>query len=415
MAKPRVFVSSTYYDLKHIRASVEVFVQSLGYEAILFESGDIPFHHDKALDLSCYDAVENAHIFVLIIGGRYGSGASGTKQNAKPKDANEVEALSKMYDFYNSITVEEYKRARQQDIPIYIFLEKGVAAEYQTYRENKDLTGIKYAHVDNVGIFKLVESIYSESRNNLVREFEKFEHITSWLKNQWAGLFADHLAKRKSDSILNDLTSQIQTLNQVVDSLRNYSEAIVRKIEPDASKSDQIIRTVEDKLVQDIINSNPLIRFIKSSSAFTSRPLTVARILKSIAGAHSIDSFCAALGLPQTGQALLRNSRHAALRDLRSLRSQLSEVTQLKSFFENSPQIVENSVADGEEEDIDKKALLMARKLQLVEAAALNATMAATKTAAKPTPKKSLAVKKISPLKTVAAKKVPARKKPSVS
>jgi hypothetical protein len=34
MAKPRVFVSSTYYDLKHIRASLELFIESLGFEAI---------------------------------------------------------------------------------------------------------------------------------------------------------------------------------------------------------------------------------------------------------------------------------------------------------------------------------------------------------------------------------------------
>ena len=126
MAKPRVFVSSTYYDLKHIRASLEAFISSLGYESVLFESGDIAFQHEKALDLSCYEAVESSHIFVLIIGGRYGSAASGqTRPTAKPDE---------MYDFYNSITVEEYRKARQKDIPIYIFLEKSVAAEYLTYR-----------------------------------------------------------------------------------------------------------------------------------------------------------------------------------------------------------------------------------------------------------------------------------------
>lgn len=41
MARPKVFVSSTYYDLKHIRASMEVFIESLGFDAILFEKGDI--------------------------------------------------------------------------------------------------------------------------------------------------------------------------------------------------------------------------------------------------------------------------------------------------------------------------------------------------------------------------------------
>jgi hypothetical protein len=39
MAKPRVFVISTYYDLKHIRNSLEAFIESLGYDPVLFESG----------------------------------------------------------------------------------------------------------------------------------------------------------------------------------------------------------------------------------------------------------------------------------------------------------------------------------------------------------------------------------------
>ena len=196
MPKPRVFISSTYYNLKHIRSSLESFVTQLGYEPILFENGDIPFHHDKPLDKSCYDAVDHVHIFVLIIGGSYGSSASGetAKVGALKPDSPELE---RMYTFYNSVTVEEYKKARQNDIPIYIFVEKGVASEFQTYKGNRDNSTIKYAHVDNVGIFKLLDSIFAETTNNLVREFENFNEISTWLKDQWAGLFADFLARKK--------------------------------------------------------------------------------------------------------------------------------------------------------------------------------------------------------------------------
>ena len=76
MAKPRIFVSSTYYDLKHIRNSLEAFIDNLGYEAVLFESGDIPFHHDVPIDESCYVEIQTCHMLVLIIGGRYGSPSS---------------------------------------------------------------------------------------------------------------------------------------------------------------------------------------------------------------------------------------------------------------------------------------------------------------------------------------------------
>ena len=39
MARPRVFVSSPYYDLKHIRSSLDSFIDRLGYEPVLSEKG----------------------------------------------------------------------------------------------------------------------------------------------------------------------------------------------------------------------------------------------------------------------------------------------------------------------------------------------------------------------------------------
>ena len=33
MAKPRVFISSTFYDLRQIRADIDQFLKGLGYEA----------------------------------------------------------------------------------------------------------------------------------------------------------------------------------------------------------------------------------------------------------------------------------------------------------------------------------------------------------------------------------------------
>src|ERR1700683_3343778 len=119
MARPKVFVSSTYYDLRYIRASLEIFIESLGFDAILSEKGDIAYTSDRPLDESCYREVENADIFTLILGGRYGSEvSSGSK---KPKD---------FFDRYESITKKEYSSAIDKDIPVYILIEKAVYAEY---------------------------------------------------------------------------------------------------------------------------------------------------------------------------------------------------------------------------------------------------------------------------------------------
>ncbi len=41
MAKPRVFISSTYYDLKNVRADLERFIKERGFEPILHERGHV--------------------------------------------------------------------------------------------------------------------------------------------------------------------------------------------------------------------------------------------------------------------------------------------------------------------------------------------------------------------------------------
>jgi hypothetical protein len=186
MARPRVFISSTYYDLKYIRASLESFVESLGFDAVLSEKGDITYTPGRALDESCYREAENADILVLIVGGRYGAQASNGAE--KPKG---------FFDQYESITRKEYSSAAQKEIPVYVLVEKSVYAEYQTYTHNKHVKGINYVHVDSVNVFLFIEEIVAQSHNP-VQAFEKYQDIESWLREQWAGFFRE-LLRRKSE------------------------------------------------------------------------------------------------------------------------------------------------------------------------------------------------------------------------
>lgn len=238
MAKPRVFVSSTYIDLKHARRHIEGFIKSIGYDTVLFESGDITFRHDQTIDDSCYAEIDNCHMLVLIIGGKYGS---PTSETSLTEENSEQEVK-----FYNSITKKEYETAREKNIPIFIFVEKGVLSEYQTFKKNRDLKGITYAHVDNVNIFLLLDDILNQSMNNYVKSFENFEEITSWLKDQWAGMFADFLNKNNSDNSLLSLRNQISELNEITSSLKTYNEKLLKFAAP--SESDEIIAEEEKKL-----------------------------------------------------------------------------------------------------------------------------------------------------------------------
>lgn len=68
--KPRVFVSSTFYDLKYIREDLSNFIKAHDFEPILFEDGDIGYTPGKTLDDSCYEAMKGADMVLLIVGGK---------------------------------------------------------------------------------------------------------------------------------------------------------------------------------------------------------------------------------------------------------------------------------------------------------------------------------------------------------
>ena len=236
MSCPRIFVSSTYYDLKHVRSSLENFIEQLGYESILSEKGDIAYAPDISLDESCYREVRNADIFVLIIGGRYGAEKSEGKKNV-PKQ---------FYDRYDSITKQEYTSAVDKDIPIYILIEKSVYADFETFLKNKDNKTISYAHVDSVNIFQLIEEILSRPRNNPIHHFDRYSEIEEWLREQWAGLFKELLSRKSSQQQISSLSTQVKELSEVNKTLKAYLEQVVSKIAPDESA--KIIKTESKRL-----------------------------------------------------------------------------------------------------------------------------------------------------------------------
>lgn len=329
MARLRIFVSSTYYDLRHVRSGMEGFIESMGYESVLFESGDIPFHHDISLAEACYSEVRNSHMLVLIIGGRYGIAAEERKNKAS---APEIE---KMYEAYNSVTKSEYEVARTKDIPIFIFVDKGVKAEYETFKANRANTTIKYAHVDSVNIFKLLDEILLQKRNNYVKEFDKFEDIVAWLRDQWAGIFADLLSRKGQETVLKDMSSRIEELNEVTTSLKEYTESIMRKVLPD--NSEKIIREREVK-----VHAAKLLKFkrealinhiIDTVTSETGEPILASQLFFAFKKSTSLEDFLKKAKLPDKFvHELLSKFESAANHDYLELR---------RGYLEEIPELID--------------------------------------------------------------------------
>jgi len=213
MAKPRVFVSSTFYDLRYIREDIDRFLKEIGYEPVRHETGGVPYGKEEPLEDYAYKEVERCDIIVCIIGGRFGT-ESTDRSGA-------------------SITQKELLKAIENGIQVFIFVEKGVASEYQTYILNKGKADVKYRHVDDVRVYKFIEDIYKLPSNNPVTPFESSKEIIDFLRTQFAGLFQRFLAEQQRISeinVLGEMKSIASTLQQLVKFLteerENKDEAI---------------------------------------------------------------------------------------------------------------------------------------------------------------------------------------------
>ena len=211
MAKPRIFISSTYFDLRNIRSDLERYIKERNYDAILNEKGHIAYSNTKRLEEYCYKEIANCDILISIIGGRFGSNAFET-------------------DGY-SISQKELKTAFDQGKQVYIFIEKSVLHEYRTYEKNKDdisiLEKIKFSAVDNIKIYEFLDEVFSLPVNNQFTGFETSNDIIYYLQEKWASLFQSLLqdaSKQKDIKLIEEMRDSFKTLKQLVTYLANEKE-----------------------------------------------------------------------------------------------------------------------------------------------------------------------------------------------
>ncbi len=99
-----------------------------------------------------------------------------------------------------SITQVEIKTAVEQNKPVYIFIEKNVLAEYQTYLINKENETPKYRFVEDKMIYKFIEEIYALPKNNIVHPFETALDITLFLRELHIRTKLRRFYKKQQDS-----------------------------------------------------------------------------------------------------------------------------------------------------------------------------------------------------------------------
>ena len=231
MATPRVFISSTCYDLKEIRFQIRSFIEDIGYEPVMSDFGDIFYDFNDHVQDSCTSEIEKSNLFVLIIGNNYGS------VYHKHDD--------KKIKVPDSVTLQEFKTALDTGIPKYIFINKFVQYDYDNYERalskylheqfskkeipSNEIEDTRFNFKKDFNatypfpndaykyIFYFIEIIKGLELNNAIYSFESFDNIKNDLRKQWAGLLYNSLKNENTVGI-----EKIHNIESKIDKIENY-------------------------------------------------------------------------------------------------------------------------------------------------------------------------------------------------
>src|SRR5215203_3874197 len=70
--RPRVFVSSTIYDLRDLRSAIKYWLEELGLQVELSEATDFSRRPNQGAFQSCFGVIARCDFYVLLVGGRRG-------------------------------------------------------------------------------------------------------------------------------------------------------------------------------------------------------------------------------------------------------------------------------------------------------------------------------------------------------
>ncbi len=259
MAAPRVFVSSTAYDLGHARGQLRSAILALSYEPVLSEYADILYDPRDNAQASCLKELASCDAMVLIVGSRFGSVANpsalaqiddGLLAAFEAGGTISAEDASRV-----SITQIELLKAVQDGLPVFAFVEERVLHDHATYVANREKSfadEIDFASISQPEfaryIFTFLDFLEARVVNNAIFPFSRIEDIETTLKRQWASLFQRLLTESRQS---NQRTHRVDTLSEQLEDLK---VAILSSM-GDTTARDVARSTIQFRLLIDIVSS----------------------------------------------------------------------------------------------------------------------------------------------------------------
>lgn len=230
MAKPKIFVSSTCYDLSIVRGQLRTFIEDMGYEPIMSDYNDIPYDPRIHTHTSCIEEVTSCDMVLVIMGSRYGGqvvpqALCRVDLESIESASSSVETLKKKENI--SITQLEVLKAIEQSIPVFPFIEERVMHDYATYEKNKSksiIESIEFSSIEKPEtakfIFEFINFLRFRSVNNGIASYAKYQDIEDALRRQWAGFFQRLMSEQRSKQTdarrIDALTEQFEDLKAAI-------------------------------------------------------------------------------------------------------------------------------------------------------------------------------------------------------
>jgi uncharacterized protein DUF4062 len=172
---PSVFVSCAFTEVSQewrdqLRKLIE---EDYGFIPMMSEDGRFVYHPagDAHISDNVVAAVGNCHLYVLFIGGRYGS--------QHPKHPG------------RSVTSLELEKALAENVPTYVYVHRPVWDDYKRFKDK----GTKAVYSSDIEVVRFVGSLID--RGCPVRPFERAQDIFPYLKQQLANVFGALLMFRR--------------------------------------------------------------------------------------------------------------------------------------------------------------------------------------------------------------------------
>lgn len=225
MPSPKIFLSSTCYDLGMVREQLRSFFLRLGYDPILSEYSDVLYDPRTHTHTSCIQEVPNADIVVVLIGSRFGG-------RAVPETLGSIDIENLLKSSFDvtvlmepeklSITQLEVLKAIDATVPVFAFVDEKVMHDHFVYQKNKDIADkIKFPSIEKPEsaryIFEFISFLLQRNKGNSVIPFGRIEDIESHLLKQWGALF-QKLLKEQRDQIQE--TRKLFTISEQIEDIK---------------------------------------------------------------------------------------------------------------------------------------------------------------------------------------------------